>query len=227
MDRFFGIAIQTGTIQGMSFALLLSVLLGGAVGLEREIHAHPAGLRTHILVCMGSCLITLVSVNMGHGSNDRISAQIVTGVGFLGAGAIIRDGASVRGLTTAATIWATAGIGIALGTSPFFGELAIIATVIVLFTLWVLNRIEDWLEDSGKRVLQLEVTVEDAPALAAGVLEQIRGCGARVTSVGFQPGSVGGTRRLSLHVALGSQLSRETLLAALLRAPGVIHAHLA
>src|SRR5512143_569517 len=124
METFFGIHVQPQSMSGMAFALLLSVLLGGLVGLERELHAHPAGLRTHILVCLGSCLMTLVSVNMGHGSNDRIAAQVVSGVGFLGAGAIIREGATVRGLTTAASIWSTAGIGIALGTSPFFGEVA-------------------------------------------------------------------------------------------------------
>src|SRR5881227_2783375 len=114
MHSFFGIQIDPGSVGGMTVALMLSVLMGGLIGLEREIHGHPAGLRTHILVCLGATLMTLVSVNMGNGSNDRIAAQIVSGIGFLGAGAIIREGVSIRGLTTAASIWATAGVGIAL-----------------------------------------------------------------------------------------------------------------
>ena len=105
--------MQIHSVFGMTAVMLLSVLVGALIGFEREAHGHPAGIRTHILVCLGSTLITLVSANMGNGSNDRIAAQIVTGVGFLGAGAIIRDGATVRGLTTAASIWVTAAIGIA------------------------------------------------------------------------------------------------------------------
>jgi putative Mg2+ transporter-C (MgtC) family protein len=211
MDRFFGVYIPTTSVAGMSFVLLIAVLLGGLVGLEREIHAHPAGLRTHILVCVGSCLITLVSVNMGHGSNDRIAAQVVTGVGFLGAGAIIREGASVKGLTTAASIWATAGVGIALGTSPFFGQIAVIATMIILFTLWILNQVEDWLENTGRRVITLEVTCEDRPELAGRIVERVGGLGVRVSSVTFATNKAAGTREICMRVALRRDVDRASL----------------
>ena len=204
MDRFFGITIQNDSVAGMSFVLLLAVVLGGLVGLEREIHAHPAGLRTHILVCVGSCLMTLVSVNMGPGSDDRIAAQVVSGVGFLGAGAILREGATVKGLTTAASIWATAGVGIALGTSPFFGQIAVIATLVILFTLWVLNYLEDWLENTGRRVVKLEVTMPDDPALMAGLVEQLQQTGVRVSSISHEPGKSERTRKVSIKLALRS-----------------------
>lgn len=226
MDTFFGVHLPSNTIAGMSLALLLSVLLGGFIGLERELHAHPAGLRTHILVCLGSCLMTLVSTNMGHGSNDRIAAQIVSGVGFLGAGAIIRDGASVRGLTTAASIWGTAGVGIALGTSPYFGQLAVIATVIILFTLWVLNWIEDWLEDHGIRALLLTVEVQDTPEASARVVEQVSRCGARVQSVSVESGKDPGTRLVTMRVALNSKVHRAAVFKEVSHAPGVVQVHL-
>jgi putative Mg2+ transporter-C (MgtC) family protein len=112
--------------------LFVAAALGGLIGLERELRERQAGLRTHLLVCVGSALFTLVSA---YGFSDwgvrvdptRIAAQIVTGIGFLGAGAIIRQGLSVRGLTTAATLWLVAAIGMAVGAGYWEG--AVIATL--------------------------------------------------------------------------------------------------
>jgi putative Mg2+ transporter-C (MgtC) family protein len=222
MDRFFGIYVETNSIAGMSFVLLLAVLLGGLIGLEREIHAHPAGLRTHILVCLGSCLMTLVSVNMGHGSNDRIAAQVVSGVGFLGAGAIIREGATVKGLTTAASIWATAGVGIALGTSPFFGQVAVVVAFLILFTLWILNWLEDWLENSGRRVITLQITTGDRRELAAEVVEVLGRLGVRVSSVLSEPGREHDTRVVCIRLALTRKIDRAAVIAGASRVEGVI-----
>ena len=122
--------------------------LGGLVGLERELRDREAGFRTHLLVSVGSCLFTLVSAYgfhefLVHGGNvvradpTRIAAQIVTGIGFLGAGAIIRQGFSVRGLTTAATLWVVAAIGMASGAGYY--SAAVITTALVLFSLWPLR----------------------------------------------------------------------------------------
>jgi len=117
--------------------------LGGAVGLERELREREAGFRTHLLVSVGSCLFTLVSAygfsEFASRSVDptRIAAQIVTGVGFLGAGAIIRQGFSVRGLTTAAKLWVVAAIGMASGAGYY--SAAVITTALVLFSLWPLR----------------------------------------------------------------------------------------
>jgi putative Mg2+ transporter-C (MgtC) family protein len=122
--------------------------LGGLIGLERELRDREAGFRTHILVCLGSALFTIVSAYGFRGfltSGDqviradptRIAAQIVTGIGFLGAGAIIRQGFSVRGLTTAATLWVSAAIGIAAGAGYYSG--AVIGTAITLLALWPLR----------------------------------------------------------------------------------------
>ena len=126
----------------------LAAGLGAAVGIERELREHEAGLRTHMLVAVGSALFTLVSA---YGFSEffvqgarfapvdptRIAAQIVTGIGFLGAGAIIRQGSNVRGLTTAATLWAVAAIGLAAGAGFYAGAVA--TTIVVIFALWPLR----------------------------------------------------------------------------------------
>ena len=126
--------------------LLLAAGLGAAVGLEREYRQKPAGLRTNILIALGSALFTILSASMGHqsGTTDRIAAQIVTGIGFLGGGAILRSGNTVHGMTTAATIWVNAAIGVAAGMGEY--ALATATTVITLVVLAVLPPIEAYFE---------------------------------------------------------------------------------
>ncbi|HEY2935892.1 MAG TPA: MgtC/SapB family protein [Gaiellaceae bacterium] len=132
----------------VALRLVVAAVLGGAVGLERELREREAGLRTHLLVSVGAAVFTLVSAygfsDFRYGLNTgitldptRIAAQIVTGIGFLGAGAIIRQGLSVRGLTTAATLWVVAAIGLASGAGYY--SAAVVGTAIVLFSLWPLR----------------------------------------------------------------------------------------
>lgn len=133
--------------------LLLSAILGGLIGLEREIHGRPAGFRTHLLVSLGSCLFTVVSIyfreiwgdSSGSGiaaaDPGRIAAQVVTGIGFLGAGAIIREKASIRGLTTAACLWVVSAVGIACGVGLYLTALFVAA--IAISSLLLLKKVED------------------------------------------------------------------------------------
>ena len=110
--------------------LVLAGILGGAVGFERERHNRPAGLRTHILVCLGSALVMIVSVEgfsgaLGpRGDQARLAAQVVSGIGFLGAGTIMRQGSSVRGLTTAASLWVVAAVGLATGIGLYLAAIS-------------------------------------------------------------------------------------------------------
>lgn len=129
--------------------LLIAVLLGGLIGLEREQSNHAAGLRTNILVCMGSCLLMLLSiygfsefVNEGNVRMDpaRLAAQVITGIGFLGAGVILFTGKTITGLTTAATLWVVSAIGLAVGAG--FVYASVFSTVMVLIILWALNKLE-------------------------------------------------------------------------------------
>ncbi|MBI3616547.1 MAG: MgtC/SapB family protein [Candidatus Omnitrophica bacterium] len=127
--------------------LLLAVLFSGLIGLEREVSGRAAGFRTHILVCVGSTLVMLTALHLmdqykGVASIDpgRIAAQVVSGIGFLGAGTIIQIRDSVRGLTTAAGLWSAAGIGLAVGSGFYVGAVA--ATLIVLIVLYLLSQVE-------------------------------------------------------------------------------------
>lgn len=129
------------------FRLVLSVILSGFVGLERQVHRRTAGLRTHILVCLGSCLIMLTSlfifdIYKAHVLSDpaRIAAGVVTGIGFLGAGTIIVARGGVKGLTTAASLWVVAGVGLAVGCGFYIA--AVTTTVLALMVLFILRQIE-------------------------------------------------------------------------------------
>jgi putative Mg2+ transporter-C (MgtC) family protein len=184
--------------------------LGGAIGMERELREREAGFRTHLLVSVGSALFTIVSAygfhdfRYGHGINydpTRIAAQIVTGIGFIGAGAILRQGLSVRGLTTAATLWVVAAIGMASGAG--FYSAAVITTVAVLISLGPLRILAYRALDRPQRramAVELRGRSQAAPVLAA-----LEGVGATVDS--FQLTESGQERQLELHVELaeGSQ----------------------
>jgi putative Mg2+ transporter-C (MgtC) family protein len=131
--------------------LALAAALGGAIGLEREYRHKPAGLRTNMLISLGSALFSILSVELGAGagSPDRIAAQVVTGIGFLGAGAILRSGENVHGLTTAATIWVNAAIGMAAGLGSY--TIATVGAAITLVVLAVLPAMERFVEKRGNR----------------------------------------------------------------------------
>jgi putative Mg2+ transporter-C (MgtC) family protein len=142
----------------------LATLLGGAIGLERELGGKPAGLRTNILICIGSALYTQLSLAMVHGAADatRVAGQIVTGVGFIGAGTILHARGAVVGLTSAATIWVVAAIGVALG-AGFYAE-ALLSTLMVLIVLQGLGRIEIVVErHSTKSHLTVHARPDSAP----------------------------------------------------------------
>jgi uncharacterized membrane protein YhiD involved in acid resistance len=141
----------------LAFRLLVASVLGAVVGFEREIHEHPAGMRTHLLVAFGSAMFTILSI---HGFVDvlapgqgtlpdptRIAAQIVTGIGFLGAGAILKYGTSIRGLTTAGSLWAT--------------------SAIVVFSLWPLNRIVERLRSGADRTIRVRLQLGRLDALGS------------------------------------------------------------
>ena len=129
--------------------LLLALLLGGLVGFEREQSNHAAGLRTNILVCLGSCLLMLLSMYGFSAFVDepnvrvdpaRLAAAVITGIGFLGAGTILFTGKSITGLTTAASLWVVSAIGLAVGAGFYFASAT--ATIMVLVTLWAFNKLE-------------------------------------------------------------------------------------
>lgn len=149
-----------GSIILIFLELLAASLCAGLIGYEREMHGHAAGLRTHILVSIGSCLIMIVSISapglsMTSGSRDpaRLAAQVVSGIGFLGAGTIIQNGTNIKGLTTAATIWICGGIGLACGSGYF--SLVVIATILSYIILVFLTKIEYKLAKKNPRIVMI------------------------------------------------------------------------
>ncbi|HWQ76096.1 MAG TPA: MgtC/SapB family protein [Syntrophomonas sp.] len=160
------------------FKLALACILGGIVGLERESLNRPAGFRTYTVVCVGSALAMVVSIDMftqayRHVTVDpgRIAAQVVSGIGFLGAGTIMKEGATIRGLTTAAGLWVVACIGLAVGAGMYMA--AIVTTVMILFVLIYFARFEH--NFTGMRLYKgIVMLVDDQPG-QVGVIGSILG----------------------------------------------------
>ena len=153
-----------------SIGLVTAALLGSLVGLEREIHGQPAGLRTHMILAVGAALAAILSISYSEFISNpnlpsdpgRIVAQVVSGVGFLGAGAILRFGVTIKGLTTASSLWTTAIIGIASGSGYF--EMAAFSTFLVLSILTFINKLEEKLLPTYKNHT-LKVSLEDRPGI--------------------------------------------------------------
>lgn len=210
------------------FRVSLAAGLGGAIGIERELREREAGLRTHMLVSVGAALFTLVSAfawtdwQFSNASGivfdpTRIAAQIVTGIGFLGAGAIIRQGLTVRGLTTAATLWVVAAIGMATGAG--FYSAAVITTVLVLLSLYPLRiaafRVsERFRPEEGRLAVELS-----SGATTVSVLQAVEDAGAQVRALEFE--EEGGTRRVDMRVRVRTGRSAAELLDALTRTHAV------
>ena len=152
----------------MSLRLLLAAILGGLIGLERESLNKSAGFRTHTLVCLGSCLITISSIEIfnvyGYGTIGdpaRLAAQVVSGIGFLGAGTIVRSGFGIKGLTTAASLWVVAAIGISVGIGSYVTS--VVTTGIVFLVLVYMSSLENFVRSSSKNQKIVEVLIKDKP----------------------------------------------------------------
>lgn len=137
-----------------SACMFLAAILGGLIGLEREVMGKPAGMRTNMLICVGAALFTYLSIYMAapweHADPTRIAAQVVTGIGFLGAGTIIRARGSIHGMTTAASIWAVAAVGMAVG-AGYFQE-SLVVTLVIMIVLHGFIYLERWINGSTEKV---------------------------------------------------------------------------
>lgn len=187
--------------------LLLALALGSAVGLERELSGKPAGLRTNMLICVGAALLTEISIfvasqvaphDLIRSDPARIAAQIVSGIGFLGAGTILVMRGNVVGLTTAATIWVVAAIGMAVGIGAYV--VAVGATVLVVLTLFVLGRIEQRLLPEGA-VTTVEVVVDEPGADTEALERLFSRMGYEGRPLGWERGEETATFRYALRAA--------------------------
>jgi len=208
--------------------LVAAVVLGGLIGLERELSHHPAGFRTHILVCVGSALIMLLSiygfsqfVNEPNVRVDpaRLAAQVVSGIGFLGAGTIIRKGVTVAGLTTAASLWATAGIGLAVGAGFYSG--ALVAMFLVLVSLFVFNKLTKSKRAKNKQD-ELAFLVDDTPDVLGRILLQLGQAKIEVRQIRVRPSDEEDqTKTVLCSVRWDNDTDLENCISQLANVPGI------
>jgi putative Mg2+ transporter-C (MgtC) family protein len=149
--------------------VLVAFAIGAIIGLEREFRSKPAGLRTMIFICVGSCVYTILSKETGSVTTDRIASNIVTGIGFIGAGVIFKEGINVNGLTTAALIWTTAALGMAIGYHNY--PLAIAVTIILVIALFVLEPVQRFI-NRLHRVKDYKIRTADTSSLFAIEIEK-------------------------------------------------------
>jgi putative Mg2+ transporter-C (MgtC) family protein len=208
-----------GQTEDMLIRLLIATILGGLVGIERGRGDRPAGMRTHILVCTGSALIMLVSL-YGLGTLDkawdaaRIAAQVVSGIGFLGAGTIIHEGLSVRGLTTAASLWMVAAIGLAAGCGMI--TIAVISTIITLITLITLHNFEKrFVTIDGVSRHFLRVVAKNTPNSMINIMDYLQDAGVKVRTLNIKSNTVQKTIILELALKVTKDKDLDRIIAGL------------
>lgn len=186
--------------QQIIIRLLLSVILSGCIGMEREKIKRPAGIRTHMLVCVGATLVMLTSSHLfkkyPNIQIDRLGAQVISGIGFLGAGTIIRQGNDVQGLTTAAGLWAVACIGLSIGSGFYLGGIA--ATIIVLATLVVFKKVEEYMMKRN-RFLNISIVTINRPGQIGSISESIEEMGVSINRIEFNESKYG---NITLNIVL-------------------------
>ncbi|MHC1740715.1 MAG: MgtC/SapB family protein [Anaerolineaceae bacterium] len=204
----------------------LSALMGMIIGFERERQNQPAGLRTHTILAIGSCLAMTISINLSMqylpnsgGDPSRLAAQVVSGIGFLGAGAILRYGTSVKGLTTATSLWTMAIVGLAVGAGHYFAAVA--ATVALLFVLVLLNILEKKLIRVYTTV-NLVVTAKKNPELVRSLQSALRELKKKVISTGIERNLENDTTIVTIVVKAIEDESFEDIQALVTEIPGVI-----
>jgi putative Mg2+ transporter-C (MgtC) family protein len=200
--------------------LLLGALLGGGIGLERQVHGRPAGFRTHLLVCVASVLLMVVSQSLGGESGPfdpgRLAAGAITGVGFLGAGVILKSGLNVHGLTTAACLWIVSAIGLAVGSGLHLA--AVLGFAITLGSLWLLRYVEERIP----RLAYKHVTiVVDRDTPEEGLRAAVTAHGPRITDMEYELDSAAGEMTYRITIASEHRFSERQIVDALANHPGV------
>ena len=215
--------ILTSTTAQVILRILLSICFGALIGMERE-HAHrPAGLRTHILVCVGSCLVMLTSeftYNHYHQFSpnmdiNRLGAQVISGIGFLGAGTIIRNGSSVKGLTTAASIWAVACIGLATGVGFYLG-----ATLCTIAIFIVLSYIKNWARLYDTRKLFLSV-IASSPDIAVEIEKKLFSNSIEINNVLLR-NTIDNLSRMDFKISMNMSVNPTSVISEIYALPNIV-----
>lgn len=202
--------------------LLLAGILGGAVGFEREYKSRPAGLRTNMLVCVGAALVQITSINYAKNSGItidpmRLGAQVISGIGFLGAGTIIKEGVNIKGLTTAASLWVVACIGLATGSGLYFE--AVITTIIILVALRTFMRLEKKIVKERKQFI-IEISAKNQPGTLGIIGNALGTLDIQIQNVemNFANESI---VYIELLLKLNRPMKEEEIIAVLMNKPGI------
>jgi len=206
--------------------LVVSFVAGLLVGIEREAHSQPAGLRTHILISIGSTLAMLLSIyipqqfpGFQNGDPGRIAAQVIAGIGFLGAGAILRIGGNVKGLTTAASIWAMAIIGLAIGAGLFY--ISAIALGIILFSLTVMDIFEK-LFFQDRLYKKIEITVRKKTAQTGDFTGILHALKIKISAIDIRKSTADTTEKFTYYVYIPARLDPQKLANLVEKTEGVL-----
>ena len=210
----------------MLYRLVRAILLGGVVGMEREMHGRPAGFRTHIVVCLGATMMVVGAEYYQNSVNpstvfdpNRMAAGIITGIGFLGAGAIMREENVVRGLTTAGCIWFVAGLGIVIGKGLF--PLALWGTLLVFIMLVFFRYVESWLPVENYGELTIRINLENYEAIKGRCAEIIRDNDILIQETRYRVDRVNKEVEMNLVLTYSKGKDREGMLMALSGLEGV------
>lgn len=205
--------------------LIIALFLGGLIGYERQACNKAAGLRTHVLVCVGSCLIMVLSINiyytvqgLTNADPTRLAAQVVSGIGFLGAGTIMKEGTTVKGLTTAASIWVVSGVGLAAGSGYYIS--AIMVTGLVFITLSALTRFEKWMGHIGGAV-SLLINAADKPGQIGRVCSRLGEYGLNIRDIKVE-GSSDHNVLMAITIDSLERLDAAVIVANLMEIEGVV-----
>jgi len=208
------------------FRLALSVLLGGIIGFERQHRGKSAGLRTHTLVSLGSCLVAVLSINVyatveGHTNADpaRLAAQVISGIGFLGAGAIMKEGVNIKGLTTAASLWVVASVGLAVGFGALVGAIA--TTVLVMGVLEIVPLINKYSAKSLPLAVTLSILSEDYSGQIGRIGSCLGDLGIKIIQIQIEDAE-NGKVMIPVTIELQDKQKIEKILAELAKINGVI-----
>lgn len=211
----------------MVFRLVVSVILGGIIGYERQHRGKTAGLRTHILVCLGSCLVATLSMNLYAGVEGRtnadparLAAQVVSGIGFLGAGAIMKEGPTIKGLTTAASLWVVASVGLAAGVGAMVGATA--TTVLVVLALEVLPKIDKLYTFGGPCEAHLVIKSLDKPGQIGRIGSILGGMGVGILQIQIEDAEESGKIYIPVTVKMADRSQLDQVIAELCAIEGVL-----
>lgn len=206
--------------------ILFSFVLGMLIGIERETHHQPAGMRTHILICMGATVVMLISIfipqtftNFQNGDPGRIAAQVVSGIGFLGAGAILKFGTDIKGLTTAASIWAMAAVGLAVGAGMY--SVAIIAVGVILFALTIMDAVEKRFFKE-RTLRKIELVVNKKSSDLPSVKKVLADWNVKIVSTGFERNMNEANDKITFLVGVTRILDIQNLATELEKQAGIV-----